>query len=118
MVEVLAGQQVVGVWIAPAADDVVHPRPVTVEAVRDSVLRDRRQRSQIRHVGPEPIPGGEVRRVDLSRFAGVESLAGVRRRPAIHVSHLRSVRADDTPQVSSGDVPAPRVSRRYFELSH
>ena len=46
-----------------------------------------------------------MRSVDLPRLAGVKVLVGIGCRPAVHVGHLRAVRANDAPEVSGGHVP-------------
>jgi hypothetical protein len=105
VIHVLSRHGVVGVGIAPTADDVVDARAILVESVVDRIFRDRRHAPQIRHVAPQPVATLEMRRVNLSRLAGIKMLLCILQRPTIHVGHLGSLRADDPPQTSGRNLP-------------
>lgn len=105
----------------PAPYHVAHTRTVLVKSVRYRVLRDHRQWPQVPHVAPEPVPCcRQVRAVYpscLARNRRVLPSDSTRTR-AVHGDHLRTVRADDAPEVSGGYLPRPRVARRYRKGLH
>ena len=118
----------VRVWVAPTPNDIMHSGAVFVETVVDGVLDNRRQRPQIGHIAPQSVAArkmcGVYLEVDtfieiqegwvashrpecktyLPRLTAVEPFVRVGRRPAIHVSDLRTMGAQNPPHVSSRDL--------------
>src|SRR5258707_308948 len=91
-----SAEQQLRIWVTSCADDVVNATAIRVEAVPvERVVRDRRERAQVRKRAPEPVASRDMRRVQRARLAGKEPLREVICVPQIEIADLRSLDADD-----------------------
>ena len=69
------------------------------------IARYRHKWPQVWQIGPEAIPDGHMRRVDLTRASSPESLPGVLRIPDVQVSNLRAFGGRETADMAGWHDP-------------
>ena len=108
------GEEVVRVGVASGADDVVDGRSERVETVPvEGVVDDRRHGSKRGKRAPHPVRRREMRAVERTRLAGVETFGQVVCVPQVQVADLRSFNGGDAEEVTGRDGEAAGVSGRY-----
>ena len=103
-------EQLVEIRVASRPEQVVAPPAVRRRSRRQSVVGDRRHRSQVRQARPQAVERGHVRALDLPRPRRPEPLARIVEVPQVEVAHLRAFdrqQADDGAGSHGPRVAAP-----------
>ena len=105
VVEVHPGEQLVDVWVAACAQQVVTAAAVLVDAVVDAVRGEGEHGAQEGQAGPESVVRGDVRGLELTGACGPEPLLRVVQVPAVEVADLSAFGRDDPADLPSADLP-------------
>ena len=88
---------------------------VFVKTVRNSVMCDCCQWSQVGHVGPKAIKSGQVTGMKLAGFGGVEVLFGIVCIPKVYICNLRPMCAHNAKHLPCRNAKRPSIARRNLQ---
>src|SRR5262245_13931349 len=118
-IEILTGQQMVHVWIAARAEEVMHASAIFVHAVGfERIRRYRRQWPQIWQARPQSIKGRYVSGLKLTRARCPKSLSPTVCTRNAQFSYLRTLDCYNTTDLTPRDVPCPPRADRDLEGLH